>query len=40
MPLAGWGVVFGNYLMIALGGLVIFAGMAGWVLEPSAEETH
>ena len=40
MPLGGWGVVYDSTILIALGGLVIFGGIAGWLLEPSAEEAH
>ena len=40
MPVGGWGVIFDNWILIALGGLIILGGMAGWVLEPSAEEAH
>ena len=40
MPIGGWGVIYHSPILIALGGLVILAGIAGWVLEPSAEEAH
>jgi hypothetical protein len=43
IPIAGWGVVFGGVpqvVLVALGGLVLLAGLFGWVLEPSAEEAH
>jgi cytochrome c oxidase subunit 1 len=43
MPIMGWGVVAGGVaqvILIAVGGLILLAGLFGWVLEPSAEETH
>jgi cytochrome c oxidase subunit I len=43
MPIAAYGVFYEGALMIgllALGGLITFAGLFGWVLEPSSEPTH
>jgi cytochrome c oxidase subunit 1 len=40
MPFSGWGVIFESPILIGLGLLVTLAGIAGWVIEPSAEETH
>ncbi|MBA2557242.1 MAG: hypothetical protein H0V12_07875, partial [Chloroflexi bacterium] len=43
LPIAGWGVMAGGapqVALLALGGLILFAGLFGWVLEPSAEESH
>jgi cytochrome c oxidase subunit 1 len=43
LPVMGWGVLFGGVAQVALlavGGLILFAGLMGWVLEPSAEESH
>jgi cytochrome c oxidase subunit 1 len=43
LPILGWGVYMGGVpqvILLALGGLVTIAGMMGWVLEPSAEESH
>ena len=43
LPVMGWGVLAGGVLqtvLIALGGLILLSGLFGWVLEPSAEETH
>ena len=43
LPVMGWGVLAGGVVqtvLIALGGLILLAGLFGWVLEPSAEETH
>ena len=43
MPIAAYGVFFDGLtqvLLFAVGGVVMFAGMFGWVLEPSAEEAH
>ncbi|HUH08718.1 MAG TPA: cytochrome c oxidase subunit I [Egibacteraceae bacterium] len=40
MPIAAYGVMTGGAAMVALlglGGLIILAGLFGWVLEPSAE---
>jgi cytochrome c oxidase subunit 1 len=36
MPLIGYGIIF-NWWLVAAGGLVMLAGLYGWVLEPSAE---
>lgn len=38
LPLAAYGVLFAGPIQIALlaaGGIVVFAGITGWVLEPS-----
>ena len=43
LPIMGWGVMAGGALqviLLAVGGLILFSGLFGWVLEPSAEETH
>jgi cytochrome c oxidase subunit 1 len=43
MPIMGWGVLLGGVLqtvLLTVGGLILLAGLFGWVLEPSAEETH
>jgi cytochrome c oxidase subunit 1 len=43
LPIAAYGVLFEGALMIALiaiGGIITFASMLGWALEPSAEEHH
>jgi cytochrome c oxidase subunit I len=37
MPIAGWGVVFDNVPVIAVGIFITFAGMFGWVFEPGTE---
>ncbi len=41
LPIAGWGVVAGGAVQVALlvlGGTIIISGLFGWVLEPSAED--
>jgi cytochrome c oxidase subunit I len=35
-PLIGYGIIF-NWWLAVVGGLVVLAGLYGWVLEPSAE---
>ena len=43
MPIMGWGVLAPGttqIVLLAVGGLILLAGLFGWVLEPSAEETH
>jgi cytochrome c oxidase subunit I len=43
MPIMGWGVLAPGVTQIALlavGGIILLTGLFGWVLEPSAEETH
>ncbi len=43
LPIMGWGVMAGGavqVVLLAVGGLILLAGLFGWVLEPSAEETH
>ncbi len=34
LPFIGWGLVFGAYLVIALGVVLLFGGFYGWVFEP------
>jgi cytochrome c oxidase subunit 1 len=41
LPVMGYGIIFwesGGPLLVALGGLLTFLGLFGWVLEPSVEE--
>ena len=43
MPIMGWGVLAPGTTQIVLlvvGGVILLAGLFGWVLEPSAEESH
>jgi cytochrome c oxidase subunit I len=43
LPVMGWGVLAPGATQIALlaiGGVILLTGLFGWVLEPSAEETH
>ena len=37
LPFIGWGLIFGAYVIIALGILLMIGGLYGWVFEPLAE---
>lgn len=37
MPVIGYGLVFKNWWLLAVGAFVLMAGMYGWVIEPSTE---
>ena len=38
MPLIGWGLVFEQWWLAIVGGIVAFAGLYAWALEPATEE--
>jgi cytochrome c oxidase subunit I len=40
MPIAGWGVVFRLWPVVAVGLLITVFGMLAWALEPSSEPHH
>jgi cytochrome c oxidase subunit 1 len=41
LPILGYGFVFKNYYLLALGALIGFYGITGWALEPATEpDTH
>ena len=38
MPLIGWGLVFSQWWLAIVGGIVAFSGLYAWALEPATEE--
>ncbi|MGI8874837.1 MAG: cytochrome c oxidase subunit I [Egibacteraceae bacterium] len=40
LPIAGWGVIFGQPVVIGLGLVWTLVSMLAWALEPSVEESH
>jgi cytochrome c oxidase subunit 1 len=38
MPLIGWGLVFSQWWLAIIGGVIAFAGLYAWALEPATEE--
>jgi cytochrome c oxidase subunit 1 len=38
MPLIGWGLVFEQWWLAIVGGIIAFAGLYAWALEPATEE--
>jgi cytochrome c oxidase subunit 1 len=40
LPIVGWGITFEQYWLAIIGGIVTFAGLYAWALEPPTEEQH